>query len=190
MVHDIAIETHWAGPFVELFLSWSHRLPWVSRWLFSHRFGLFRAFSEVPGSELGSRRAFLPFFNTVHDSVCNSWGKRPNMRLKFREEQDCYVVEHGWYFKGAQAGQHVVTKLILILIRDQLAVDFLLVPDFWHLVHQALGVGDLRSDGFRSIGEELLVTSLIVACVPFVILAIGADFEDKSQFRLFRHKDI
>ena len=99
------------------------------------------------------------------------------------------VVEHGRYFKSAQAGQHVVIRLIFVLIRNQLAVDILLVPNLWHLVHQALRARDFLSDGSRGVCEELLVLSLIMARVPLVILAVRADLKDKSQLLLFRHWD-
>ena len=65
-----------------------------------------------------------------------------------------------------------------------MAVDRFLVPGFGYAIHVTVGVWDGRLDRRLDVCEEGEVLSLIVPCVPLVLVAISADFKNKSQLFL------
>lgn len=78
---------------------------------------------------------------------------------------------------------------ILISVRNELAVDVFIVPGFWHLVHDADGIRNLRLDSACCISEELHVARLIVASVPPMLTALTADLEHESDLLLLLHQN-
>ena len=75
---------------------------------------------------------------------------------------------HGRDLEGSNARKNVVERVLIVIVRDKLAVDLLLEPRFWNTVHYAIGVGHLGFDGSRCISEKLRVFSFVMARVPLV----------------------
>lgn len=71
--------------------------------------------------------------------------------------------------------------LLRIVVRHELAVNFLIVPGFGHLVHDADGVWNNLTDGCGSVCEELHVPRLVMARVPSMLTALSAYFEHESD---------
>ena len=89
--------------------------------------------------------------------------------------------------EGSNARKDVVVRVVVVVVRDELAVDFLLEPGLWNTVHHAEGVRHLFFDSSGYIREELGVFSFVVACIPRVTCACSTDFKHKSNLLIFRH---
>jgi len=197
-----------------LFLSWllnsclcrllAHllvRLSGCSSWLFeaSHRLGL-----GLSGggwltwcTSLSTRGLVLVLelravhFGAVLDEFIDAGserrGVRPHRWHHFWVQQDVDVVVHNWHLKSANSRDNVVVWVLVIFVRDKLAVDFLFVPRLGNSVHDAVGAGCKTFDRAGNVCEELGVLGLVVARVPLVRRAVAADFKHEGLLVLICH---
>ena len=106
---------------------------------------------------------------------------RPHARHHLGVQKDVDVVVNSRYFECAKTGKHIIVGIVVIFVRDQLAVGFLLEPGLGHLVHMALSVGDRRDDGSLNLLEDSRVLGFVVAGVPLMLAALAANFKHESE---------
>ena len=94
---------------------------------------------------------------------------------------------HGGDLEGSNARKNIVVRVFIVVVRDELAVDLLLVPRFWNTVHHADGVGHLSFHSSRYVSEKLCVFSFVMARVPLVTCASSTNFKHKSNLLIFCH---
>ena len=95
-------------------------------------------------------------------------------------KQNVDVVTDCAHLECADARQNVIVWVVVVLVRNELAVNLFLIPGFGDAVHDAGGVGDDGLDLGGDVGEELGVLGLVVARVPLVACALAAHLEDKG----------
>ena len=117
---------------------------------------------EVLLAELGPLHA-ARVLHKCCDAVGKSATVRPDPRHLLGEKQDVGIVMDGRDVEGVEPWDHFVIGVLIVLVRDELAVNILHGPRLRDLIHHALGVGHALADSRRHISKALEVLSVVDA---------------------------
>ena len=95
---------------------------------------------------------------------------RPDSRHLLREEQDIAVVVHGRYLEGPEPRDHIVIRVLVIVIGDKLAVNVLHCPLLRHLVKKARSIRYQLGDSCLHASKVLLILGFVDLGVPLTLL--------------------
>ena len=105
----------------------------------------------------------------------------PHRGHHFRVKKDADVVNDGCDLEGTEAWQNLVARVVLVIVREKLAVLFLLVPRLGHSVRHTLGLRHERQQLSYAFVEVLRVLASFMHGMPSMRLAVTTYFEHEHQ---------